>query len=561
MIKHVLNISLTILFAFFIGCEKPSPLTPQENQSSMNTVASSVYAPNTSTSGNLNWSSWKSMPNNIKFASDPASVSWGSGRLDVFGRGTDNTLYHNYNDGNWHTWTQMSGEFYGNPSVVSWAPNRLHVFVRGGGNQCYFNYWEGTRWIGWMSLGGSLASDPTVVSRGPGLLDVFSRSTDNLLIHNWYDGSWHGWETLSGWITGKPAVASREANLLDVVVRGGGNHIWHRKYNGFSWRDWKNLGGDFISNPAIAPVGGGRQNVGGRQDVFCINNNQEMQTNFWQGGAIGFYKQPGEYYKDFFITKKGEEYHLFSNVGIAGPTQDWISPGNEKEFIHATTTDFNNWSVKPRVMQVRRGTWEDCVVTAPSIQFFNGVYHMMYGGFAPNYVQRVGYATSTDLYNWTRYPQNPTFVAPSWGISSECRDSHIIRYNNQWVMYTTTKHKDGSGAISLDVSSNLASWSNIGCAVKQAGVDMESPAVFENNGKWFLFISSTGTAAYTANSPLSTNWTKLSSFQFAPGYFAYEFINTGNQWIASAFSWTANGNHIKFWKLEFDANGNPFIDF
>ncbi len=43
-------------------------------------------------------------PPGIVFTVAPAAVSWGANRIDVFSRGADNALYHNYWDGNWHGW-------------------------------------------------------------------------------------------------------------------------------------------------------------------------------------------------------------------------------------------------------------------------------------------------------------------------------------------------------------------------------------------------------------------------------------------------------------------------
>lgn len=606
----------------------------------------------------LNWSSFGDVPTaSVTFASNPAAVSWGAGRFDVFGRGADNTLYHNYYDsGIWHSWAQMSGVFYGNPAVSSWASNRLHIAVRGGSNHCYLNYYDGTGWQGWQDLGGSLASDPVMVSSAVGRLDIFARDTNNVLVHKWYDGSWHdwvndtssgafngtpaviswapnqlhvvvrggsnycylnyfdgsswhgweyhggslasdpvlaswaegrldifardtsdclthsyydgswsGWETLSTAFSGTPAVACREQYLLDVVVRGSSGDCRQRKFNGTAWGSWNSLGGNFVSDPVIAPVGGGRQYSGGRQDVFCVNNSSVMQTCTWQGGPIGFYKQAGEYYKDFHLIKSGSDYHLFSNVGVADGTQSWTQSGNEKEFVHATTTDFNTWSVKSRVIPVRSGLWDESVVSAPSIQLLSGTYYMMYTGFGPasNYLQRVGYATSTDLYSWSRI-SNPTYAPPSWAQSNtDCRDSHLIRDGSQWVMYTCVQHNDGSGAVSIDTSSDLNSWTNQGWAAKKPGPNMalESPFVFKNGSKWFLFTSSSGVGAYSSTSSTATNWAPLSSFSFLPNCYAYEFVNTGSGWVAGAFFWKLNGNYLKFWKVEFDANGDPFIDF
>jgi hypothetical protein len=65
-----------------------------------------------------------------------------------------------------------------NPAAVSWGPNRLDLFVRGADNQLYHKWFDGS-WHGWKALGGTLASAPTVSTWGPGRLDVFARGANN----------------------------------------------------------------------------------------------------------------------------------------------------------------------------------------------------------------------------------------------------------------------------------------------------------------------------------------------------------------------------------------------
>jgi hypothetical protein len=85
------------------------------------------------------------------FHSPPAAVSWGANRLDIFGLGTDNQMYHKSWDGfQWGPsttgWEALGGVFNSAPAVVSWAPNRLDVFALGTDNQMYHKYWDGTKW-------------------------------------------------------------------------------------------------------------------------------------------------------------------------------------------------------------------------------------------------------------------------------------------------------------------------------------------------------------------------------------------------------------------------------
>ena len=133
---------------------------------------------------------WESLGGGLTSA--PAVCSWEAGRLDVFGRGTDNAL--------WHRW-------FSKPAFSTGA------------------------WSDWESLGGALTSPPAAVSWGPGRIDVFVRGTDDALWHRWFDGHWHGWESLGGLLNFGPAVSSWELRRLDVFVRGRDNALWRRTFD------------------------------------------------------------------------------------------------------------------------------------------------------------------------------------------------------------------------------------------------------------------------------------------------------------------------------------------
>ena len=65
-----------------------------------------------------------SRPGHLRFGSSLAAVSWSYGRLDLFGRGTDDALWHRWYDGAWSGWERLSeaGRLASSPTVASWAP-------------------------------------------------------------------------------------------------------------------------------------------------------------------------------------------------------------------------------------------------------------------------------------------------------------------------------------------------------------------------------------------------------------------------------------------------------
>jgi hypothetical protein len=205
----------------------------------------------------------------------PGSSSWGTGRADVFVRGTDNGLWQNTANGtSWSGWSPLGGGLTSDPGAVSWGPNRIDVFVRGTDDQLWHKWYSGTSWYQWEPLGGGLTSGPGVASWGYNRLDVFVRGTDNQLWHRWWDGiAWRAWEPLGGALTSNPTAVSWGPNRIDVFVRGTDNQLWHRWWDGIAWRAWEPLGGILTSSPGVASC------TSGHLDVYAIGNDGGLWHN------------------------------------------------------------------------------------------------------------------------------------------------------------------------------------------------------------------------------------------------------------------------------------------
>lgn len=99
---------------------------------------------------------------NVLAASSPRGSSggvttWASNRLDIFGIGTDNAMYHkSWNGSQWSSsWEALGSVFNSSPSAVAWSTNRLDIFALGTDNAMYHKAWTGSQWSsGWEALGG-----------------------------------------------------------------------------------------------------------------------------------------------------------------------------------------------------------------------------------------------------------------------------------------------------------------------------------------------------------------------------------------------------------------------
>jgi serine/threonine protein kinase len=227
------------------------------------------------------WHSFESLGGNFIYG--VAASSWGAGRLDVFAIGTDGAIYHNYWDGSWHGWGErLGGVFTSAPAAVSSGPNHIDVFGRGTDNAIWHTYWDGS-WHGFDSLGGNFISAPSVSSWGGGRLDVFAVGTDSGLYHNYWDGNWHSWgDRLSVTFTSAPAATSWGIGRIDVFAQNSDNTIWHVFWNGTVWSSPESLGGSFTTAPAATSW------AAGRLDVFGLGADNAIYHNYWDGNWHGW---------------------------------------------------------------------------------------------------------------------------------------------------------------------------------------------------------------------------------------------------------------------------------
>jgi len=196
-----------------------------------------------------------------------AAVSWGPNRLDIFGLGTDNSMYHKWWDGSaWGPsqtgWEALGGTFVSPPAVVSWGLNRLDIFGLGTDSSMYHKSWDGSAWgpsqTGWEALGGTFNSPPAAVSWGNNRLDIFGLGTDNSMYHKSWDGSAWGpsqtdWEALGGTFNSPPAAVSWGLNRLDIFGLGTDNSMYHKWWDGSAWARRKPVGRRWAGHLTMEP--------------------------------------------------------------------------------------------------------------------------------------------------------------------------------------------------------------------------------------------------------------------------------------------------------------------
>jgi hypothetical protein len=88
------------------------------------------------------------------------------------------------------------------------------------------------------------------------------------------------------------------------------------------------------------------------------------------------------------------------------------APTGENDEVHlATSTDGMNWTKQGVVVDVGAAdSWEPDRVGRPSVLYEDGLFRMWYDGQIFGVARHVGYATSEDGFNWTKYAENPVLL-------------------------------------------------------------------------------------------------------------------------------------------------------
>jgi len=212
------------------------------------------------------------------------------------------------------------------------------------------------------------------------------------------------------------------------------------------------------------------------------------------------------YLWDTWLLPVEEGFHLFHMQKVAGEA-DSIEIG------HAFSPDLVKWTgLEPALAVREEGAWDSVRLRTGDVLKRGDRYFLFYGS-APDHVDRVGVAASTDLLHWERHGSNPIAVPDGRWYEHDhatCaipnvpwRDPCVRRdpQGDGWIMYLTARHREGPaggrGTIATLRSpgsgpDELVRW-EVGppLDVMPGYSVMEVPDVFELDGKWYLLHSTT----------------------------------------------------------------------
>jgi len=153
-------------------------------------------------------------------------------------------------------------------------------------------------------------------------------------------------------------------------------------------------------------------------------------------------------------------------------------------------------------------TWDKNIRERGYILLENGTYHMWYTGYNREQSKTLylGYATSQDGFNWTRYPGNPIFTE-SW-----VEDMCVIKHGDTYYMFA-----EGLNDIAhMMTSKDRIHWINHGnLDIRYTNGEpltpgpYGTPTVWIEDEKWFLFYERNDLGIWLAVSTDIKVWTNV----------------------------------------------------
>ncbi len=256
-----------------------------------------------------------------------------------------------------------------------------------------------------------------------------------------------------------------------------------------------------------------------------------------------------------FIYGADKQWHLFG-ITHADP----LDPIDEDNFAHAAADSLTQipWRKQPFALSVRADLGEHHL-WAPYVICHEGLYYMYYcAGGKSNAEYEIRLATSTDLYNWQRHPENPMLID-----GYDARDPYILKVDDTWIMYytATDEPREGHHTVTSVRSRDLIHWTDKKIVftdpeVGKWGGPTESPTVVRRGKYYYLFIGPRdgyrGTCVYRSETPYL--WT-IDNLCGRINSHAAEVVRDGDgKWYVSHCGWGQGGVYLA------ELNWNDGID-
>lgn len=220
------------------------------------------------------------------------------------------------------------------------------------------------------------------------------------------------------------------------------------------------------------------------------------------------YRPEGMLMWDAWYHNTGSEVHAFHLQRLAPGSQKTVY--QEHAVGHAVSEDMIHWKeLPPAVYPGEPGSLDDREIFTGCTCEKDGIYYLFYtmkSSRENGNVQRIGLATSRDLLNWEKHPNNPVLTPDSrWYHTEEdpalygladCRDICIVKAPDQsgyyafFVARVRTEEMAQGSVVALAYSEDLIHWEQYPPVFSSCGryTIAEVPVVFPMDGKWYMLL-------------------------------------------------------------------------
>jgi sucrose-6-phosphate hydrolase SacC (GH32 family) len=173
----------------------------------------------------------------------------------------------------------------------------------------------------------------------------------------------------------------------------------------------------------------------------------------------------------------------------------------------AEMVEFTVYPDNPVFAGTGTDTWDKKIRERGFILYEDGLYKMWYTGYNPEIAEEkfLGYATSADGVNWARYSDKPIFNE-KW-----TEDVFVLKHERFYYMYA-----EGANDIAhLLTSTDGINWQEQGdLTITTTQGDtipapFGTPALWIEDGKWYLFYEQDDAAIWLATSKDKLHWTHV----------------------------------------------------
>ncbi|MFB8146578.1 glycosyl hydrolase family 32 [Microbacterium sp. NPDC056003] len=216
---------------------------------------------------------------------------------------------------------------------------------------------------------------------------------------------------------------------------------------------------------------------------------------------------PDHWTWDFWLAKHDHTYHLFFLMAPKSLGDPDLRHVNAR-VGHAVSRDLSAWDVVGEALGPGApGAWDDQSTWTGSVIETAEGWQMYYTGVRRSengLIQRIGRATSTDLYTWTKDDSFVLEVDPRWYEQLDLDVWFDLTWRDPWVYYDadlneyrmliTARAREGAadarGVIGLARSADLHTWEVLPPLAAPAEFGhMEVPQLERIGERWYLFFS------------------------------------------------------------------------